>query len=593
MFLDDSREEFERIKTNKSRLKEFHKRIGSLKFLDPACGCGNFLVVTYRELRLLELDVLKAIYGDQRVININDLVSVEVDSMYGIEINEFPARIAEVAMWLVDHQMNQMVSAAFGMYFVRLPLRKGATIRYANALRMDWNDVLPTGKCSFVLGNPPFVGHTWQSEEQKGDQRLVLTNIKGNGILDYVCNWYVKASEYIQGTPVRVGFVSTNSITQGEQVGILWNELFKRYHVSIQFAHRTFAWQSEARGKAHVHVVIIGFGLEQVSGKLIFDYGSDPSTPTVVAAKNISPYLIEGNDEALVPRSKPISAVPKMSWGNKPTDGGNFILSPDEREDLIRREPAAAKYIRRYMSGGDFINGIERYCLWLKDIDPLELRSMPLVMERVAAVKQSRLKSMAPTTQAYSKYPTLFRQIAQPDSDYMAIPEVSSERRLYIPIAFLSKDVICSNKIQFIPSATPYLFGVLTSAMHMAWLKVVGGRLKSDPSYSNTLVYNNFPWPQKPTDKQRAAVEAKAKAVLAARESYPNSTLADLYDPLTMPMRLSKAHAALDRAVDLCYRPRPFANDRLRVEYLFELYDSLVAPLAAAAAKKGAAKPKR
>lgn len=592
LFLDDLRAEFAGIRTNKGRLREFHAKLGKLRFLDPACGCGNFLVVTYRELRLLELEVLKALYGDQRVIDIRNLSVVDVDAMYGIEYSEFPARIAEVAMWLVDHQMNQIVSAAFGMYFVRLPLKKSATIWHDNALRVEWKTVLAPAECSYVLGNPPFVGHTWQSDEQKADQKLVLKDIKGHGILDYVCNWYVKAAEYIQGTSIRVGFVSTNSITQGEQVGILFNHLFKKYRISIHFGHRTFAWRSEARGSAHVHVVIIGFGLEQITGKRIYDYDPDPSNPTVVSARNISPYLIEGRDEAAVPRTKPICPVAKMSWGNKPTDGGNFILSPAEREELIRREPAAEEYIFRYMSGGDFINGIERYCLWLNGIDPKELRAMPLVLERVAAVKAFRLASIAPTTQEYAKHPTLFRQIAQPGTDYLAIPEVSSERRQYIPIAYLPQDVICSNKIQFIPNASLYSFGVLTSAMHMAWTKVVGGRLKSDPSYSNTLVYNNFPWPHKPSDKQKAAVETKAQAVLDARAEHPNSTLADLYDPLTMPPKLSKAHTALDRAVDLCYRPRAFTSDRLRVEYLFELYDALVAPLTAAA-DKAAAKPKR
>lgn len=581
-FLDDLRAEFEKIKTNKNRLKEFHEKLGSLRFLDPACGCGNFLVVTYRELRLLELDVLKSLYGGgQQVFDIHKLTFVDVDAMFGIEINEFPARIAEVAMWLVDHQMNQMLSAAFGLYFVRLPLVKSATIKNANAMRIDWKEVLAPDNCSYVLGNPPFVGHAYQSDEQKADQRIVLKDIQAQGVLDYVCNWYVKAAEYIEGTLIRVAFVSTNSITQGEQAGLLWNHLFRRFKITIHFGHRTFAWQSEARGKAHVHVVIIGFGLEQISGKKIYDYDSNPEIPLVVAAKNISPYLIEGPDTALVPRTRPISQVPKMSWGNKPTDGGHFILSPAERAEFLRQEPASAKYIHRYMSGGDFINGIERYCLWLVDADPKDLRSLPMVMDRVAKVKKSRLESKAPSTREYAKRPTLFRQIAQPDSDYMAIPEVSSERRQYIPIAFLSKDVICSNKIQFIPSATNYLFGVLTSAMHMAWTKQVGGRLKSDPSYSNTLVYNNYPFPEKPTEKQKAAVETKARSVLDTRSAYPDSSLADLYDPLTMPAKLSKAHAELDRAVDACYRSQPFASDRARVEFLFEMYLKLDTPLTA------------
>ena len=334
---------------------------------------------------------------------------------------------------------------------------------------------------------------------------------------------------------------------------------------------------SEARGKAHVHVVIIGFATFDTANKLIYDYEGDGVT--VSEAKNISAYLVEGPDRTVTNRTDPLCNVPKMNWGNKPTDGGHFILSPSERAELIKQEPGAKKFIRPYMSGGDFINGDERYCLWLVDAEPGELRNLPRVMDRVELVRQSRLESKAESTRRYAKFPTLFRQIAQPDSDYLAIPEVSSERRHYIPIAYLPKEVICSNKIQFIPKATLFHFGVLTSVMHMAWMRQVCGRLKSDYSYSNSLVYNNFPWPERATDKQRAAVEAKAQAVLDARQQFPDATLADLYDPLAMPPALAKAHAELDRAVDLCYRPEKFESDRQRVEYLFALYEKLTAPL--------------
>ncbi|MEI7819487.1 MAG: type IIL restriction-modification enzyme MmeI [Verrucomicrobiota bacterium] len=392
----------------------------------------------------------------------------------------------------------------------------------------------------------------------------------------------------------RVAFVSTNSISQGEQVGILWGDLFQRFHLKIHFAHRTFAWASEARGKAHVHVVIIGFGAGDVTGKRIFDYEADASAPTEIPASNISPYLVAGPDTALRNLSAPLGDVPKMSWGNKPTDGGHFLLSPQERQEMIAAEPEAAQFIRRYMGGEDFLNNQERYCLWLKDAAPGVLRRLPRVMARVEAVRTSRLASRAPTTRDYAQHPTLFRQIAQPDVDYLAVPEVSSENRRYIPMAYVSKDVICANTVQFVPGATHFQFGVLTSTMHMAWMRAVCGRLKSDYRYSNTIVYNNFPWPT-PTPEQRAKVETAARAVLAAREPHlpPRgmSTLADLYDPLTMPAALAKAHAELDRAVERCYRAEPFRSDRERVEHLFALYEKLTTLFLTPKTKARARKP--
>ncbi|MEI6279190.1 MAG: type IIL restriction-modification enzyme MmeI [Verrucomicrobiae bacterium] len=407
-------------------------------------------------------------------------------------------------------------------------------------------------------------------------------SIQGNGVLDYVSNWYAKACQFIQGTRIPVAFVSTNSITQGEQAGLLWNHLFQHFGIKILFAHRTFAWASESRGKAHVHVVIVGFGMFDNPNKGIYDYETNDGEPTVTIVRNISPYLVAGPDRAVATLSFPLCEVPKMSWGNKPTDGGHFLLTPQERMELISAEPDAAQLIRPYMGGQDFLNNQERYCLWLKDAAPGLLRRLPGVMARVEAVRTFRLASRAPTTRAFASHPTLFRQIAQPDGDYLAVPEVSSENRRYIPIAYVSREVICANTVQFIPGATHFHFGVLTSAMHMAWMRAVCGRLKSDYRYSNALVYNNFPWPN-PTAEQRARVETCAAAVLAAREPHlpPRgmSTLADLYDPLTMPPALSKAHADLDRAVERCYRAEPFHSDRERVEHLFRLYEQLTAPL--------------
>ena len=358
---------------------------------------------------------------------------------------------------------------------------------------------------------------------------------------------------------------------------MLWSELFGRYGVKIHFAYRTFAWESEARGKAHVHCIIVGFANFDTDFKIIYDYSTGHQTTTHVS--NIGPYLIEGPDRAVTNRNEPLCDAPKMSWGNKPTDGGHLILSPEERTDLLNREPLAEKFIRPFMSGGDFINGVQRYCLWLRDASPEELRGMPLVMERVQAVRKMRLESKAESTRKYAAYPTLFRQIAQPDSDYLAVPEVSSENRLYIPIAFVGKNTICSNTVQFVPSATLWHFGVLTSSMHMAWMRLVCGRLKSDYRYSNTLVYNNFPWPGEESQSLVASAEKAAQAVLDARARFPAATLADLYDANAMPPELTKAHADLDRAVEKCYRPEPFKTDRERVEFLFKLYEEITAPL--------------
>lgn len=583
LFMDELRAEFERIKTQRNKLQTFHDKLGSLHFFDPACGCGNFLVISYREIRLLELEVIKQLHAkDMQQLSldvVDQYVKVDVDQFHGIEIEEWPAQIARVAMWLIDHQMNLLVGKSFGRPLVRIPLVKSANIVHGNALQLDWNEVVPAEQCSYVFGNPPFLGHHYQSAEQKADQSKIMEPISARGVLDFVANWHVRATRYIQvNHSIRCAFVSTNSITQGEQAGLLWPHLFGE-GVSIHFAHRTFQWSNEAKGVAAVHCVVIGFGLGEVSRKWIFDYPTPKSDPTPHEASNINAYLIDGPNTVISNRSTPICDVPKMSWGNKPTDGGHLILSPEERNDLVAHEPEAEQYIRRYMSGGDFINGIERYCLWLKDADVATLRTLPEVMRRVEAVRQMRLQSKAKTTRDFAQFPTLFRQIAQPDSDYLAIPEVSSERRSFIPIAFLGTDVICSNKIQFVPNATQFHFGVLESAMHMGWMRTVCGRLKSDYSYSNTIVYNNYPWPIDATDKHREAIASAAQGVLDARAQFPDASLADLYDPLAMPPALVKAHQALDRAVDAAYIPsggkRSWASDAERVAFLFELYQKI------------------
>lgn len=592
LFLDDLRAEYKAVKGNKNRLKELHKKLGRLTFFDPACGCGNFLVITYRELRLLEIELLQILHGKQKVLNIHDLSLVDVDAMFGIEINEFPVRIAEVALWLMDHQMNQRLSEAFGQYFVRLPLKKSAKIVHANALRTDWRDVLPPERCSYVLGNPPFVGGKYQTDEQREDLVAVAANVKNAGLLDYVTGWYFQAAEYIKGTSISVAFVSTNSITQGEQVGALWNELFCR-GVRIRFAHRTFSWESEARGKAHVHVVIIGFGKEDSPNKRIFDYETNEESPTVISAKHISPYLVEGPNTVIVNRGKPLCCVPEVGIGNKPIDDGNYLFTTEERDEFIRKEPKATKWFRRWLGSDEFINGWERWCLWLGDCPPNELSQMPEALQRVEAVRKFRLASKSAPTRKLAVTPTRFHVENMPQSNFIVIPKVSSERRRYIPIGFMNPKTLISDLCFINTGVGHFHFGILSSSMHMAWVRQVCGRLKSDYRYSAKLVYNNFPWPESLTDKQKERVEAKAQAVLDARATFPDSSLADLYNPLTMPAKLMKAHAELDRVVDACYRAKPFDSDRERVEILFALYEKLTSPLTAGLKKTKGRRGKR
>ncbi|MCB1211061.1 MAG: class I SAM-dependent DNA methyltransferase, partial [Verrucomicrobiales bacterium] len=604
LFLDHLRAEFESAKRDKSgrgpgRLRDLQKHLAALKIMDPACGCGNFLVVTYRELRQLELEILLELYttvgagedAERRVItmserqheftldDVNQLSQINVDQMYGIEIEEFPARIAEVALCLTDHQANLLLSEAFGQLYRRIPLRNSPNIHVGNALRTDWKKVLPPEQCSYILGNPPFIGGKFQSREQRADMNSVTQGIRNAGLLDFVTGWYFKAATYMQGSKVLTAFVSTNSITQGEQVGTLWNPLFQRFGVKIHFGHRSFPWQSEARGKAHVHCVIIGFACFPASKCLITD-NEDPEHPTTYMVGNVSPYLVEGEDRAITSSSHPLSPVPEIAIGNKPIDGGNYLFSTKERAEFLSQEPQAAPWFRRWFGADEFINGIERWCLWLGDCPPNELKKMPLAMKRVDAVRSLRLASDSEGTRRIANIPTRFHVENMPSGNFLVIPEVSSERRSYIPIGFMhANDGLFSNKVRLFPDATTYHFGVLTSGMHMAWVRQVTGRLESRFQYSVKLVYNNYPWPQGVSDGQKATVEKAAQAVLDARAKFPTSTLADLYDPTTMPPALAKAHAELDRAVDRCYRKDPFPNDRARVEHLFALYEQLTAPM--------------
>jgi hypothetical protein len=595
LFMDDLRAEFSKARRNKAMLKQFHEKLGRLRFLDPACGCGNFLVIAYRELRLLEIAVLKARFGDevqgnnvqvQTELNVHELSLVDVDAFYGIEIQEWPARIAEVAMWLMDHQMNTRLSETFGQYFVRLPLRKSAHITLGNALRLDWKTLLPPDQCSFVLGNPPFVGKKEQNAQQKADMDLIWKEVKGSGNLDYVTCWYRKATNYIKDAGIRCAFVSTNSITQGEQVGILWTELFNQGHIKIHFAHRTFQWQSEARGKAHVHVVIIGFAAFDTASKFIYEYHDLKGNPTVVSVSNINPYLLAGGDTTVRTRTTPINGAPPISYGSMMIDkdrengeDSGLILSRESRDALLAECPALKPFIRELCGGEEFLNGTVRWCLWLVDAPPDLLRASPLLRARIETVRAFRAASGRPQTRKLAATPYLFGEIRQPDTRYLLIPKVSSESRRYIPIGFLPPRIIASGSALIVPGASKYDFGILSSGMHNAWMRTVAGRMKSDYQYSNNIVYNNFPWPEHPPAKKKTAIEAKVQAILDARAKYTQSTLADLYDPLCMPADLVRAHAELDRAVDQCYQKQPFTSDRQRVEFLFTLCERYISPL--------------
>jgi hypothetical protein len=616
LFMDELREEFIRLKDDRStqrmaKLNRFHERLGTLTFFDPACGCGNFLILAYRELRELEIDVLKEIHakmlhrfkGGAAELNVRVLCKIDVDQFYGIEIEEFPARIAEAAMWLVDHQMNVKLGEVFGQAFERLPLKKSAHITYGNALEVDWKSVIAPEKLSYMLGNPPFIGSKYQSLEQRKELKGLFAKTKGAGVLDYVSAWYWLAAQYIQNTKTKVAFVSTNSITQGEQVGVLWQPLLNQYGIKIHFAHRTFKWtidEKRAKGMkiANVHTVIIGFAAYDTERKHLYDYETITSEPTRIMAANINPYLVDAVNVSITGRSNALCDVPEMGIGNKPIDGGYYLFTEEEKDNFLKQEPNAEPFFKRWIGSHEFLNGYTRWCLWLGDCPPQTLRQLPLSMKRIESVRRFRLgeipnKKGQPwkkpphiSTQNIAATPTRFHVENMPLGDYLVFPKTSSEKRNYLPIGYLSNDVLCGDAVFLAPRATLYHFGVLTSQMHMDWMRYTAGRLKSDYRYSNTLVYNNFPWPQNVPDKQRQDIEAKAQAVLDARANYEGSTLADLYNPLTMPPDLLKAHHALDKAVDKAYRTKPFANERERIEYLFEQYQKLTAPLDAQPKKK-------
>ena len=598
LFLDDLRAGFERLKRRRDsrrrpELLRFQDRLGRLRFFDPACGCGNFLIIAYRELRQLEIEVLREVYSEGQLDALAQSLSVvNVDRFYGIEIGEFPARIAETALWMMDHIMNNRLSLAFGLTYARIPLEKSPNIAVGNALDMDWQAFLPADDCSYILGNPPFVGHQWRTKAQQEDMARTWGTAGQVNRLDYVTCWFNKATRYAAtNRTIEIAFVSTNSISQGEQSGILWPVIFSR-NLSIRFAHRTFQWNSEARGKAAVHCVIVGLTFAEDGKRWIYDYEHVRGEPHASEVTQINGYLIDGPQYAVPARSSPPDGRLKMHKGSQPTDGArirkpeggylkfsNLILEEDDREQLLAADPHCDKWLKPYVGGDEMISGRWRWCLWLKDADPTELKASKPIVERLERVRTGRLLSPTASVQDYADYPTLFTQDRQPDTDYLAIPEVSSESREYIPIAILPPTVIASNQLRIVPGAPLHYFGLLTSAMHMAWMRTVAGRLKSDYRYA-PAVYNSFPWPEM-TNARQDRIAALSQAVLDARAKFPGSSLDALYDRDTMPPDLRAAHIALDRAVDRLYRRTPFSSERERVEHLFTLYEKMRAPLEA------------
>ena len=573
LFMDELWAEFDRVKTDPATLERFHDRISRLKFLDPACGCGNFLIITYRELRLLELEILKMRSKRQKMLDISPLMKVSVEQFYGIEYEDFPCQIATVGLWLIDHQMNVRVSEQFGNYYARLPLTQTATIIHGNALRIDWESIVPKEELSYILGNPPFLGYSNQNEEQKKDILSVYIDASGKplktaGKIDYVSAWYYNAAKYLTGTKIRAAFVSTNSISQGDQVAAVWKPLFEIFGIHIDFAYRTFKWSNEAKGNAAVHCVIVGFSTTRRGERII--YGGDETTK----AKNINPYLIDAPDVFIESRKTPFCSVPEMITGNRPADGGHLIIEDVDLAAFIAADRQSEKHIRRFMGSVEFINNKKRWCLWLVGVPASELRQMPEVMKRIAACKKARENAPDAGRRKLAETPSLFREQKTSDKEFIVIPAVSSEKRKYIPIGFLPPSVIVSNLVTFIPNVTLYHFGILTSSVHMAWTRVVCGRLKSDYRYSKDIVYNNFPWPDA-TDEQKAVVEKLAQAVLDARANEPNGSLADLYDPLTMPPGLLTAHKELDRAVMKLYGFAKDAPEPAIVAALMERYQEL------------------
>lgn len=564
------------IKKRIQLLKYLQQQMADLRFFDPACGSGNFLTETYLSLRRLENEIIKQIYTQQALDTFESPIKVNIHQFYGIEINDFAVTVATTALWISEAQMLYETERIIKHDINFLPLKSYANIHEANALHIDWNSVCPKEKLNYIIGNPPFVGAALQNKEQKQDILDTCLDKKGKplklaGKIDYVAAWFYKAAQMMQGTQIRTALVSSNSITQGEQVAAIWKPLKELFNINIIFAHRTFQWDSEASIKAHVHCVIVGFSCDEDNcvEKLIFDNGQ------TIKAKHINAYLMDAPDIFIESKSKPLSDVPEIYRGSQPTDGGNLLLTEEEREEILSAEPQIEPYIRKFIGAHEFINKKERYCLWLVGASPTLLRTCPIVKKRIEAVKEFRLKSKCASTRDEAETPTLFTIRRQPENvDCILIPRVSSERRKYIPMGFIEKGIMLSDAVQFLPSATLYHFGILESNVHMAWMRAVCGRLKSDYRYSKDVVYNNFPWPEA-TDEEQEMVAQAAQRILDARNLYPDSTLADLYDPTLMPRELLQAHRDNDRLVMRLYGFSTKMSETECVAQLFNMYKKI------------------
>jgi hypothetical protein len=594
LFMDKLRAELQAAGTSRVKLQALYDKLPTLRIFDPACGCGNFLVISYRELRRLEMELIARLFskGGQTMglLDISTLSRVSVEQMYGIELDESAAHIAQVAMWITDHQMNLEAASRFGSTRPSVPLVQSPHIRQGNALRVDWAEVLAPQECSFIVGNPPFVGYSNQNRDQKADLDLVYAGTTGAGVLDYVAAWYIKAARYMQANPqVQTAFVSTNSLCQGEQVTALWSILLPM-GAHIHFAHRTFKWSNEGRGVAAVHCIIMGFALSPPAGTArVFDYSEDIAGKGVESTVGrLNPYLVDAPTVLLEKRRKPLQTeIPEMGYGSKPTDGGHLLLSPEEAAHIRSSDPIASKFIHPFLGADEFINNTPRYCLWLPEATSADKAQSPELKTRLASVRAMRAQSAKAPTQLLAETPHLFGEVRQPSARYLLIPLHTSENRRFIPIGYFGPEVICGNANSMLPEATLYHFGMLSSTMHNAWMRAVAGRLESRYRYSNTIVYNNYPWPEGLSEQRRLAVEKAAQQVLDARElefarcadAGQHASLALLYNPNTMPAELVKAHADLDRAIDSAYEYRGGREDASRVAFLFGLYQRLAAPM--------------
>ena len=578
LFLDALKEELQEIraiaqpKDKMRKAKAFQEKLASLKFLDPACGSGNFLTETFLSLRRLENEVIRILSQDNMIIGFEDdnsWIRVGIHQFYGIEINDFAVATATTALWIAEAQMMKETENIIHQDMDFFPLKSYTNIVEGNALRMDWNEVVPAQELSYIMGNPPFVGAMWSKGTQREDIELVFPESPKTGQIDYVAGWYAKAAKLIQNTSIRCAFVSTNSICQGQQVALIWEPLTRLFHIKFDFAYQTFRWDSEANMKAHVHCIIIGFSHKNViTEKAIYTENGKN------IVQHINGYLTSGEDIFIMGRNDQISCMPTMHMGVMARDGGNLIMDESEYQEYVVNEPQGVEFIHPYMMGREFLNNIPRYCFWLVGANPSLLKKCPILMKRVEGVRQVRLESPAKETQKLAETPTLFAQLNQPKGNFIAFPKVSSERRRYIPIGFLSEDVIVGDKLYVVENVGLYHFGVLTSSIHNSWMRLVAGRMKSDYSYSNTIVYNNFPWPT-PTDAQKEKIGKTAQVILDARNLYPDCSLADLYDETTMPVELRRAHQENDKAVMEAYGFNPRMAETEIVAALFKLYQEL------------------